>query len=97
MKKSTFRVLGALLAASMALPMQACGKKDELTTVTTKEEVKELTDTFYAGLEEADPISMTSYANGTKTMTLVIDGDKMHVADDVSGSSYYLFKENGKN
>ena len=97
MKKNIFRVLGFVLAAAMVLPMQACGKKDELTTVTTKEEVKEMTDTFYAGLTEADPISMTSYAGGEKTSVLVIDGDKMHIDDDASGSSFYLFKENGKN
>lgn len=89
--------MSSLLAAAMVLPMQACGKKEELTTVTTKEEVKELTDTFYAGLEDADPISMTTFVNGTKTLVLDIDGDKMHIVDETSGTSYYLFKENGKN
>ena len=51
MKKNLLKIMSSLLAAAMVLPMQACGKKEELTTVTTKEEVKELTDTFYAGLE----------------------------------------------
>lgn len=87
-----------MLALSAGLVLAGCGASGgkQITTVETREEAKELSDEFYAGLAEADPIMMTSYMNGEKTTIFTKDGEKMYSQDLVNNTAFYLFKENGK-
>lgn len=95
MKRNGFMlvVLAAILALSTLLT--ACGAKETVTTVNTREEVRDMVNAFYEGLLTADPISMTTTHGEGEPSVFIRDGDKMYSGDGVN-YDYYMFMEDGK-
>ena len=89
------KIIKALLIMFLSVSMLACSTaKDKVTTVSTKEEAKEMMEEFFSGLLEEERISIISLdEEGNETSHTVIDGEKMHIMDEYS--DYYLFEENG--
>ncbi len=93
LKKTVLSALGALMITSL------CGCSSESTvevTVDTKAEVKKLVDEFYAGADEANPMEMTTVADGTQSGIFTRDGTKIKYEDSVNNMVMYMFEENGK-
>ena len=93
LKKTVLGALGALMITSL------CGCSSESTvevTVDTKAEVKKLVDEFYAGVADANPMEMTTVADGTQSGIFTRDGTKLKYEDNVNNMVMYMFEENGK-
>ena len=93
LKKTVLGALGALMITSL------CGCSSESTvevTVDTKAEVKKLVDEFYAGVADANPMEMTTMADGTQSGIFTRDGTKLKYEDNVNNMVMYMFEENGK-
>lgn len=93
LKKTVLSALGALMITSL------CGCSSESTvevTVDTKAEVKKLVDEFYAGVADANPMEMTTVADGTQSGIFTRDGTKIKYEDNVNNMVMYMFEENGK-
>ena len=93
LKKTVLSALGALMITSL------CGCSSESTvevTVDTKAEVKKLVDEFYAGVADANPMEMTTVADGTQAGIFTRDGTKLKYEDSVNNMVMYMFEENGK-
>ena len=83
LKKTVLGALGALMITSL------CGCSSESTvevTVDTKAEVKKLVDEFYAGVADANPMEMTTVADGTQSGIFTRDGTKLKYEDNVNNS-----------
>ena len=95
------RIVVIMIIAVMMIAT-ACGGNSgaagDTKTVTSKEEVKELAEAFYAPLKEADNYKMSSYFNDELISILTKDQDKMHVeyTDEEYGYDYFLFMQDGK-
>lgn len=93
LKKTVLGALGALMITSL------CGCSSESTvevTVDTKAEVKKLVDEFYAGVADANPMEMTTVADGTQSGIFTREGTKLKYEDNVNNMVMYMFEENGK-
>ena len=93
LKKTVLGALGALMITSL------CGCSSESTVevnVDTKAEVKKLVDEFYAGVADANPMEMTTVADGTQAGIFTRDGTKLKYEDSVNNMVMYMFEENGK-
>jgi hypothetical protein len=93
LKKTVLGALGALMITSL------CGCSSESTvevTVDTKAEVKKLVDEFYAGVADANPMEMTTVADGTQSGIFTRDGTKLKYEDNVNNMVMCMFEENGK-
>lgn len=93
LKKTVLGALGALMITSL------CGCSSESTvevTVDTKAEVKKLVDEFYAGVADANPMEMTTVADGTQAGIFTREGTKLKYEDNVNNMVMYMFEENGK-
>jgi len=69
---------------------------ETVKTAETKEDAKKLADAFYGGLAKANPVSMTSFINGTEASTFMASGDTFCLVDPSSDITYYMFIEDGK-
>ena len=83
-----------LIAANM-------GCSQETTTTVevnadTKADVKTMTETFYAGLADSNPVALTSQLDGEVTNIFTRAGTSMKIDDKANGIVFYLFEENGK-
>ncbi|MBQ4473546.1 MAG: hypothetical protein II930_04550 [Lachnospiraceae bacterium] len=70
----------------------------QVKTVTSenKDEIKAMVAEFYQGLEEEDPICLTTYSSGEEVSVFVRAGDQMSMYDKASEMTYYMFELDGQ-
>ena len=92
MKRNSFIVL--IIVILLALSLVSCNSGK---SAKTRQEVKQLAETFYQDILNADNYKMTSSYNGVVSNVFTKDQDKMHVeiVDPEIGYDYYLFIKDG--
>lgn len=94
-KKTVLSALSVLMITGLCGCGDSSSGSSEVSA-ETKAEAKKLVDAFYAGLNEADPVEMTTSADGEVQTVFTREGTKIRYEDRVNNYLFYLFEENGK-
>ncbi len=97
---NTCKKLSALMLCAVLIAANMGCSQETTTTVEvnadTKADVKTMTETFYAGLADSNPVELTSQLDGEVTNIFTRAGTSMKIDDKANGIVFYLFEENGK-
>ena len=101
--KRKFNRIAVVMMLMLVVALTACGSNSGSSstdtggnTVTTKEEVRAITEEFYDVLYDADNFTMSSYYDDELITVFTKDQDKMYENQVSAGYDYYMFMEDGK-
>ena len=81
-----------LLCVLLMFSLCACSSNKP---ITDKAEAQKAVESFYAGLVDADPITMDTYYQNELSTSLTRDGDMLEVYNAYDDSTFYSFVEDG--